>query len=1412
MKNKRKMTWALTVLLSLLIFGLSTSRVTATSLLVDFEGGLPGGWFDFSGGGASVTTAAPVISDSDPLARPGQVGNNTILEATFNATTGYAGFGQDFSLTTGSQNWINFTAVSFWMYGTNSGNSYQFEIFDNRSDPGTDTAERFDTLFSDNFSGWQQVVIPFADFSRATDFQPGGAPDDGLTLTEMWGWAVPLDGNAGVLRLDDVSLEQAIIDDFESGLPTGTDGDGNDIGFVTFSDGTSSVSISTTDTPPVSVPGSPAGNTVLQADTNVISGGYAGFIHLFENETVDTWTPQDWSSFAGIGFWLYGNNTGKTLFIDVLDNRNDGSTSDDAERWSVDMTDNFSGWQYIELPWEAFHRKEIGNGAPNDGFTLTQVHGWAFGVFSSGLSFTNYIDDVALFGVAEIPELAVTFSANNFNIAEGATGNITVKLNRPMNEDDPAQVSVDYLVEPGTPIAGREYTPVAGTLTFINGAASSQTFPFETFDDNKYEGDERVILRLSDPVDVALGFVTQASATIVDNDAYDANLLDDFERYPYQWHTGGTVLLNNPEIASGDPQALPGQGDYEHVLAVDVPLHASILVKWPACNKPGGNVEVSLLSTPTLAATAVDHRTITSGLAHELHVNKLTGEPIRHEIHANGDGLMDLLFHFRRTEISVPCGSAVVPFSGWTYDGQFITTGSTVASFGRDFAIGQDWSFSDGLNFWYYGQNSGDTITVELLDNRAADPGPGGWSLAWSDEFNDPAGTPPNPANWSYEFGDGTLNGNPGWGNAELQYYTDSPDNAATDGHGNLVITAREADGSQLCYYGPCQYTSARLISWRKAEFAYGRIESRIQVPKGEDGLWPAFWSLGTDIDLVDWPQTGEIDFMEYVSRIPDEVFGTIHGPGYAGGNAFGNTHNFPGGVSLTAHTFAIEWQPDLIEWYVDGILYHTATPADVSPNSWVFNDPVFVILNLAIGGNFGGPVSPATLFPQSMKVDYVRVYQGSDTAERFNGTFVDDFTGWQKVQVPFSSFVRSAQQPAGAPNDGLGLTEVWGYGFALPDAGATTGTVLLDQVHLDQPTSAIVTNTNNDGEGSLRWAADVVATGGTVTFDPSLAGQTITLDGPLTIVGKEITIDGAAAPGVILSGGDVDRVLIVEASATVTGRHLIIADGYGWQLAGGILNNGTLTLDHVTVRDNTMATDAGDFWQGGGGIYSGDGAELNLINTTVSNNLAAWSGGGVYVFFNSTTTIISSTISGNTSNDVGGGLRSLGNVQIINSTISGNQSTGWYGGAMFVTDGTVNLINSTVAANISPAGAPADVFVGTFTAANATLTLTNTIISSTQGNCFFAPWGSGVVTLTADHNNVFTDSSCFAGATDQVVANAGLDALAANGGPTLTHALQASSPAVNEADPAACPVADQRGISRPQGPSCDVGAYELEP
>jgi len=254
-------------------------------------------------------------------------------------------------------------------------------------------------------------------------------------------------------------------------------------------------------------------------------------------------------------------------------------------------------------------------------------------------------------------------------------------------------------------------------------------------------------------------------------------------------------------------------------------------------------------------------------------------------------------------------------------------------------------------------------------------PDPSTWPLAWSDEFDGPAGTPPDPAVWGHDLGDGSANGLVGWGNNEREFYTDSPDNAATDGNGNLLLTVRAADGSQSCYYGPCQYTSARLVTRDRYEIQYGRIEARIRVPEGF-GLWPAFWMLGTDIGQVGWPVCGEIDVMEFLGRRPNEILGTIHGPGYSGSSGLTRTVDLGGPVAAEFHTFAIEWRPGHIAWLLDGTTYFEVGPDDVAPNAWVFDQPFFLMLNVAVGGNLGGPVDPNLALPASMAVDYVRVYR----------------------------------------------------------------------------------------------------------------------------------------------------------------------------------------------------------------------------------------------------------------------------------------------------------------------------------------------------------------------------------------------------------------------------------------------------
>jgi beta-glucanase (GH16 family) len=250
------------------------------------------------------------------------------------------------------------------------------------------------------------------------------------------------------------------------------------------------------------------------------------------------------------------------------------------------------------------------------------------------------------------------------------------------------------------------------------------------------------------------------------------------------------------------------------------------------------------------------------------------------------------------------------------------------------------------------------------------------WHLVWADEFNGSAGTAPDAARWGYDLGD-----NNGWGNGEREYYTRDAANAAQDGKGNLVITARQADGSQSCYYGQCEYTSARLLTQGIYTVQYGLVEARIKVPAGA-GLWPAFWLLGSNIGEAGWPGCGEIDVMENVGRNPNTLYGTIHGPGYSGASGLGGTTVMTDPLSAGYHVYAVEWKPDSVTWTVDDKQYFTAAAADVAPNEWVFNHDFFVILNLAVGGSFGGAVSPDTAFPAAMAIDYVRVYQLSAGAQ----------------------------------------------------------------------------------------------------------------------------------------------------------------------------------------------------------------------------------------------------------------------------------------------------------------------------------------------------------------------------------------------------------------------------------------------
>lgn len=238
----------------------------------------------------------------------------------------------------------------------------------------------------------------------------------------------------------------------------------------------------------------------------------------------------------------------------------------------------------------------------------------------------------------------------------------------------------------------------------------------------------------------------------------------------------------------------------------------------------------------------------------------------------------------------------------------------------------------------------------------------GEWKLVWEDEFVGAAGSLPNAANWGYDIGTD-------WGNAQLEYDTDRPENVSLDGTGNLVITARRES------YMSREYTSARITTAGKREFTYGRFEARIKAPIGQ-GIWPAFWLLGANITTVSWPQSGELDIFEYRGQEPAVNHGTMHGPGYSGGGGITRKYTLAsGGFNDDFHVFAVEWEPNEVRWYVDDTLYHLVRKGD-QRGEWVFNHDFYIILNVAVGGGFVGPVGGSTVFPQQLTVDYVRVYQ----------------------------------------------------------------------------------------------------------------------------------------------------------------------------------------------------------------------------------------------------------------------------------------------------------------------------------------------------------------------------------------------------------------------------------------------------
>jgi beta-glucanase (GH16 family) len=246
-----------------------------------------------------------------------------------------------------------------------------------------------------------------------------------------------------------------------------------------------------------------------------------------------------------------------------------------------------------------------------------------------------------------------------------------------------------------------------------------------------------------------------------------------------------------------------------------------------------------------------------------------------------------------------------------------------------------------------------------------------GFTLVWSDEFNGADGSAPDSSKWTYDTG------GKGWGNNELECYTNLTQNAQMKG-GNLAITAMQQPGYACSGGTTNNYTSARLKTQGLFSQAYGRFEARIKIPAGQ-GMWPAFWMLGNNITSVGWPSSGEIDIMENIGKEPGTVHGSLHGPSTTATTSDASaSFGLPAGQNFSDafHLYAVEWEPGVVRFYVDSNLYETVNQSQwPAGGTWVFDHPFFLLLNVAVGGNWPGSPDNTTVFPQQMLVDYVRVY-----------------------------------------------------------------------------------------------------------------------------------------------------------------------------------------------------------------------------------------------------------------------------------------------------------------------------------------------------------------------------------------------------------------------------------------------------
>jgi len=1058
-------------------FNMDQIHLIGFSTVYDFGSGIPAGFVGFADswdGTGSATTLAMVTATSQLPVVPGTAGN-VVVSVTANVATsggwgggpGYAGVSHDFSP---FQDWSNYDGFSFWFKGSNTAQDLRIELKSNGTGPGVST--RFVYTFTDNFTTWQYFNIPWASFDKRVDFNPGGALGDSIVLSKMWGYSVLLPaGYNGTFNADNfaasgrapqtnltadftssaysvnqggtanitvtLSAVSAVTVTVDYSTTNGTAIAGTDYltasGTLTFTPGitTASFSVSTIGTA-VYGPNKTIGLGLGNANNAVVGALHnpATLTIVNDNPPPDTKVIENFE--AGlpsgkdlfnnpIGFGTWGSTNGNVAITTTSGMTYTGGSLPNTV---LKVTSNIESWGGFT---DAF--KDGNDWGKQDWSRYDGVRFWFYGTNSGKLIQIEIFDNRQLENLGDSAERWYQRFTDDFSGWK--------QISLPFAQ---FQRRSDY--QPGgAPNDGLNLTDVSGLAFNMPSVASTTLYyvdqieiygdlsqhpattrlSFSAYGYGAIEGDvvtAKLVLNHAAAAPVTVTYViTPETAT---------------PTYDFTGSLSGTVVFATGETS----KTVTLQTVDDHQVEPREQLAIAIT---SATGAPIGYVGRSLL-------VIIDNDVADPKMLDDFE----SGVPVPLDAYGNVTVITQTVLS--TSPIAVPGQDPINTVLSVTYD---LPTGA-IGGFTRKFETPQDLSQSEGLSFWYYGSGSGKTMTVTLLDNGQPDPGPTNWTLAWSDEFSGTNGAAPNPANWSYDTGGA------GWGNNEWEYYTDSRDNSALDGNGNLVITAMTNTNPALTCASlsnaPCYATSARLLTAGKQEFTHGRVEARIQIPKGQ-GIWPAFWMLGNDIFTTNpWPASGEIDIMENIGKPSEQstLYGTIHGPGYSGGSGIGSG---PYVVTSTLAddflVFAIEWEPTRIRWFVDGTNYFTATDTMIpAGTNWVFNHPFFILLNVAVGGNWPGYPDGTTVFPQQMKLDYVRVYQAPDTAERFETTFVDNTVGWRKVILPFSTFKRSATQPVNAPNNGLTLTAAQGYRFdlagspaALNASTALSGAFYLDEV-----------------------------------------------------------------------------------------------------------------------------------------------------------------------------------------------------------------------------------------------------------------------------------------------------------------------------------------------------------------------------